>query len=134
MLSSSSVPVSAGEICGGGSYIGATETPGSGSRPLYHHNVNITADVQNGRNTIGLLSRNHIRRVIEPGPFRMPFGMKTSTVMPPRIGNGLVVSNDTTDPFTLVTASCSVDPYTPVKDCARSDPAAWLGNWTVPET
>src|SRR5581483_1518680 len=128
MLSSSSVPASAGEICGGGSYIGATDTPGSGSRPLYRHKVNITANVQNGRNTIGLLSTNQMKRVKELGPFKIPFGMKTSTVRPPRMGSGFVLSNDTVDPSTLVVASCSADPYTPVKVCARSDPAAWLGN------
>src|SRR5581483_12373735 len=134
MLSSSRVPASAGEICCGGSYIGATDAPGSGSFPLYHHNVNITANVHSGRNTIGLLSTNHSSCVSVPGGLRMPLGMKTSTVTPPRIGKGLVVSKLTCDPFTLVTASCWIEPYTPVKDCARKAPAAEPGNSIVPAT
>src|ERR1700676_4344149 len=88
----------------GGSYIGATESPGSGSRPLYHHSVNITAKVQKGRNTTGLLPRNQINRVKPPGSLRMPLGIKMSMVIPPRMGSGLLVSNETSEPRTTALA------------------------------
>src|SRR4029077_3754767 len=94
----------------GGSYMGATERPGSGSRPLYHHRTNITPKVTNGRNTIGLLPRNQKNRVIGPGSFRMPFGMKMSIVIPPRMGSGLVVSKARSAPLTSDVASRSADP------------------------
>src|SRR5450631_3366495 len=129
-LSSGSAPVSAGVMPAGGSYMGATETPGSGSRPLYHHSTNITPRVTRGRNTIGLLPKNHIALVNELGGFRMPLGMNTSTVRPPRMGRGCVVSNETSDSFTSEVASVCCDPYTPVKACARSEPAAAPGKLT----
>src|SRR5579862_7283318 len=110
MVSSISVPASAGEIPGGGSYMGATERPGSGSRPLYHHSTNITPNVTKGRNTTGLLLRNQKNRVTAPGSFRMPLGMKMSMVMPPRMGSGLVVSKATSAPFTSEVASRSAEP------------------------
>ena len=75
MLSSSSVPASAGEIPGGGSYMGATETPGSGSRPLYHHSANMAASVTSGRNTIGFPPTNQKNFVSALGSLRMSFGM-----------------------------------------------------------
>ena len=81
--------------------MGATERPGSGSRPLYHHKTNITAKVTKGRNTMGLLPRNQKNRVIAPGSLRMPLGMKISIVIPPRMGSGLVVSKATSAPFDL---------------------------------
>src|ERR1022692_2832624 len=117
----------------GGSYMGATESPGSGSRPLFHHRVNITATVQKGRKTMGLPPRNHINRVKAPGSFRMPLGIKISMVIPPRIGSGLLVSNETSEPLTSALASRSADPYAPVKACARSDPAAVFGKLTCAE-
>src|SRR6266436_10098475 len=58
MVSSSKVPASAGQMPLGGSYCGATETPGSGSRPTEYQRANITASVSSGRNTMGLLPRN----------------------------------------------------------------------------
>src|ERR1700686_2650643 len=82
----------------GGSYMGATERPGSGSRPLYHQRVNITAKVQSGRKTMGLLPRNHISRVNAPGALRMPLGIKMSMVIPPRIGSGLLALNEISEP------------------------------------
>src|SRR5208282_3516527 len=111
----------------GGSYIAATESPGSGSRPLYHHSVNITARVQKGRKTIGLLPKNQSSRANGPGSARMPFGIKTSMVMPPRIGSGLLVSNETSEPLTSALAPRSAEPYAPVKAWARNDPAAESG-------
>src|SRR5450631_1090539 len=129
-LSSSSAPHSAGVIPAGASYMGATETPGSGSRPLYHHSANITPTVTRGRNTIGLLHKNHIARVNELGGFKMPLGMNTSTVRPPRIGRESVVSNETSESFTSEVASVCCDPYTPVKACARNEPAADAGKLT----
>src|SRR5579863_1484829 len=50
----------------GGSYIGATESPGSGSRPLYHHSANITARVQNGR-TLDVSAGAAFRRAVGSG-------------------------------------------------------------------
>src|ERR1700676_1797710 len=94
----------------GGSYMGATESPGSGSRPLYHQRVNITARVQKGRKTMGLLPRNHISRVNAFGSLRMPLGMKMSMVIPPRIGSGLLVSNETSEPRTSAPALRSAEP------------------------
>src|ERR1700676_4696415 len=110
MLSSSNVPASAGVMPAGGSYMGATEIPGSGSRPLYHHNVNITAKVQKGKNTIGLLPRNHSKRVNPLGSFRIPLGIKTSMVIPPRMGSGLLVSHEISEPLTSALAPRSADP------------------------
>src|ERR1700724_1300669 len=104
MVSSTSAPASAGEMPGGGSYIGATERPGSGSRPLYHHRTNISPNVTKGRNTTGLLLRNQKNRVMAPGSFRIPLGIKMSMVMPPRMGSGLVVSKAASAPFTLEVA------------------------------
>src|SRR5208282_849709 len=46
MVSSSKVPASAGHMPAGGSYCGATETPGSGSRPTEYHKANITTSKQ----------------------------------------------------------------------------------------
>src|SRR6266851_8465084 len=100
MVSSISVPASAGEMPGGGSYMGATERPGSGSRPLYHHNTNITPKVMKGKNTIGLLPRNQNARAKAPGSFTMPLGMKISIVIPPRMGKGFLVSKATSAPLT----------------------------------
>src|ERR1700722_18307237 len=110
MRSSSSVPASAGEIPGGGSYMGAIDIPGSGSRPAYHQRVNMTASVTSGRKTAGLLPTNQKNLVIVPGSLRMPLGMYTSMVMPPRLGKGLVVSNSTFEPSTLAVASLAVEP------------------------
>src|ERR1700675_3837017 len=110
MVSSMSVPASAGEMPGGGSYMGATERPGSGSRPLYHHSTNITPKVTKGRNTTGLLLRNQENRMMAPGSFRMPLGMKMSIVIPPRMGSGLVLSNNTSAPLTSEVASRWADP------------------------
>src|SRR5947208_2677133 len=98
--SSISVPTSAGDNPFGGSYIGATETPGSGSRPNLFHMPYITPNVRNGRNTIGLLPRNQNSFVSAPGSFKAPFGMYRSMVRPPRIGSGVVVSNEASAPFT----------------------------------
>src|SRR3984957_7717353 len=110
MLSSSNAPASAGVMPAGGSYMGATEIPGSGSRSLYHHNVNITAKVQKGKNTIGLPPRNHSKRVRPLGSFKMPLGINTSFVIPPRMGSGLFVSNKTSEPLTSEVAPRSADP------------------------
>src|SRR5579871_163021 len=110
MLSSSNVPASAGEMPGGGSYIGATEMPGSGSRPLYHHKLNITTSVTSGKKTMGLPPRNQKKRVMGPGGVRMPLGMYTSMVNPPRIGKGLLVSNCAVAFSTVAVASRSADP------------------------
>src|SRR5437016_4921379 len=110
MVSSSRAPASAGDICGGGSYIGATDNPGSGSRPLYRHSVYITANVQNGRKMIGLLPRNHKNRVNAPGSLRRPLGTKTSIVNPPRMGSEFVVSKEISEPRTSDVASRPVDP------------------------
>ena len=108
--SSIRVPASAGVIPLGGSYIGATEVPGSGSLPTVCQTPYITANVSSGKNTIGLLPRNQNNFVIAPGSFSMPLGMKTSMVMPPRIGSDCVVSNVTSAPFTSEVAFVSVDP------------------------
>src|SRR6266446_6529135 len=110
MVSSISVPASAGETPGGGSYIGATDRPGSGSRPLYHHRPNITPKVTNGRKTTGLLPRNQKNRVMTPGSFRMYLGIKMSIVIPPRMGSGLVVSKATSAPLISEVASRWADP------------------------
>src|SRR4051794_12212222 len=108
--SSINVPASAGVNPGGGSYIGATERPASGSRPLYHQIVNITAKVTKGKNTTGLLPTNQKNLVSAPGSCRMSLGRYMSTVIPPRMGRGLVVSNSTSDPWTSVVASRSAAP------------------------
>src|SRR5438093_9087466 len=100
IVSSTRVPASAGVIPAGGSYIGATDKPGSGSRPLYHHSTNMTTNAQGGSNTAGLLARNHQARVTGPGSDNVPFGMKMSMVNPPRISSGLVVSKFTFEPMT----------------------------------
>ena len=55
------------EIPVGGSYIGATDIPGSGSRPLYHQSVNITANTTAGKKTIGFPARNQKNFVTGPG-------------------------------------------------------------------
>ena len=47
------------------------------------------------------------------------------------MGKGLLVSNCASAPFTVEVASRWVEPYTPVNACARSDPAANMGNRTV---
>jgi hypothetical protein len=91
--------------------MGAAEIPGSGSRPLYHQRVTITAKVQNGRNTMGLLPRNQINRVNPPGSSRTPFGIiKMSMVIPPRMGSGLLVSKATSGPVTSARARRSAEP------------------------
>ena len=51
-------------------------------------------------------------------------------VIPPRMGRGLLVSKDTVELLTCEVASRSADPYTPVKACALSDPAAEFGKLT----
>src|SRR5271168_2621809 len=109
MRSSSRVPASAGEIPAGGSYIGATDIPGSGSRPAYHHKTNITRNVTGGKNTAGLLPINQTNFVSAVGCLRMPFGIYTSIVRPPRMGNGFVVSNSAAAPSTFAEALRSVE-------------------------
>ncbi len=52
-------------------------------------------------------------------------------VIPPRMGSGLLVSNRASAPSTVELASRCVEPYTPVKACALSDPAANMGKRTV---
>src|SRR6202022_4969932 len=91
-LSAISVPTSAGDILGGGSYIGATDSPASGSLPFNHHRVNMTTKAKGGRKTMGLLRRNHATRVTADGWRRMPLGIKTSRVNPSRRERGLEVS------------------------------------------
>src|ERR1700734_166306 len=110
MRSSSKVPASAGEIPGGGSYMGATDMPGLISRPLYHHRTSITMSVTNGRKTAGFGAMNQKNLVIPLGAFRMPLGMYTSMVMPPRMGRAFVVSNSTVEPSTFAVASRSLEP------------------------
>jgi hypothetical protein len=100
---------------------------------LYHHSVIITAKVHKGRNTMGLLPTNHMNRVTAPGSLRMPFGIKMSMVIPPRIGNGLLVSNETSEPRTSAVAPRSAEPYAPVNAWARSEPAAESGKLTSAE-
>src|SRR6478672_8651828 len=112
---------------GGGSYMGATDRPESGSRPLYHHRANITPKVTKGKNTIGLLPRNQNARVIAPGSLRMSLGMKISMVIPPRIGSGFLVSKATSAPLTSEVASRWADPYAPVKAWALIFPEALSG-------
>src|SRR5580658_7399619 len=73
--SSSKVPASAGQRPGGGSYCGATETPGSGSRPTVYQRVNITASVSSGKNRMGLLSTNQPNLVSADGGWITPCGM-----------------------------------------------------------
>ena len=41
----------------GGSYMGATDMPGSGSRPLYHHSANITPKVTEGQEHDGIAAQ-----------------------------------------------------------------------------
>src|SRR5205823_757292 len=118
------VPDSAGERPGGGSYMGATERPGSGSRPLYHHSTYITPKVTKGRKMMGLLPTNQNARVSAPGSFRIPLGMKMSIVIPPRMGSGLRVSKEASAPLTSAVASRCADPYAPETACARRVPAA----------
>src|SRR5882724_1539112 len=108
--SSIRVPTSAGVNPLGGSYIGATDMPGSGSLPTVCQRPNITPNVSSGRNTIGLLPRNQNNFVSAPGSFSTPFGMKISIVSPPRMGSGFVVSNMTSAPLTSDVAAASVDP------------------------
>ena len=47
------------------------------------------------------------------------------------MGSGLLVSNCASAPLTLEVASRWVEPYTPVKAWARSEPAATIGKCTV---
>src|SRR5690348_8507614 len=98
VLSSTSVPTSAGLMLSGGWYMGATESPALGSRPLVHHTVNITANAQSGIRMTGLLPRSQRARAKELGGSSMPLGMKMSTVSPPRAGSGLEVSATTFEP------------------------------------
>ena len=53
------LPHSAGVMSLGGSYMGATDMPGSGSRPTVYHSPNITAKTISGSSTTGLLCTNH---------------------------------------------------------------------------
>src|ERR1700704_1325792 len=90
MESSISNPVSAGVIFSGGPYCGATDNLGSGSRPMNHHSSPMIASASSGISTMGLLRMNAMARVKELGSFKIPFGMYTSTVSPPRMGSGLL--------------------------------------------
>src|ERR1700678_4050600 len=110
MRSSSNVPASAGDIPVGGAYIGATDSPGSGSRPAVHHRPNIAINVTKGKNTAGLLPMNQKNRVSEVGSLRIPLGTYTSIVIPPRMGRGSVVAKSTLAPFTVALASRCFEP------------------------
>src|SRR5262245_21763747 len=94
------VPVSAGGMFFGGSYMGATAIPGSGSLPHFHQIVNITAKETRGKKTIGLPAMNHQIRVRVDGCWRTPLGMKTSALNPSRADSGFMVAADTSAPFT----------------------------------
>src|SRR6185437_5072280 len=83
VLSSISVPTSAGVMLLGGSYMGATDIPDLGSRPFVHQSPNITTKATSGKNTIGLLPRNQTALVNPLGDASTPLGMNTSTVSPP---------------------------------------------------
>src|SRR5271165_934909 len=131
--SSISVPTSAGVMPLGGSYMGATEMSGLGSRPLVHQQKNITTNAHNGSSTIMLLRRNHIASVSLLGWVSTPLGMYTSAVNPSRMESGSLVCTETVLPFTCTVASCSLEPYTPVKACARSSPAAFAGKLMLAE-
>src|SRR5262249_55864755 len=96
--SSIKVPTSAGPIFAGGWYIGATDMPGSGSRPLNHHRPNITAKAHSGSVRIGLLRANRAALVRGAVSCRRPLGMYTSTDSPPCIGNGWLVSKLAVEP------------------------------------
>src|ERR1022692_4848294 len=71
--SSIRVPTSAGVMSFGGSYMGATEMSGWGSRPFVHQKKNITTNAHSGSSTIGLLRRNPIvpRRSQQRGAMRL---------------------------------------------------------------
>src|SRR6266536_5354500 len=89
MAPSSSSPASAGVSPLGGSYIAATETPGSGSRPFHHQMANITRKDQTGRRTPGLPATNQTTCwVNQEGSFNTPLGIQTSMVRPERGGSG----------------------------------------------
>jgi len=81
------------EIRAGGSYIGANRLAWIGSRPLYHHNANMTANVTSGRKTTGFPPMNHTNLVSTLGCLKIPLGIKTSMVIPSAMGSGLLVSN-----------------------------------------
>src|SRR5579859_2544980 len=104
------VPASAGLIPFGGSYMGATEIPGFGSRPFQYHMLYITTKAKMGRKIMGLLFRYHPTLVKKPGSLTMPLGMEISIVNPPRMGNGLAVSNEIRWPSIWAVASCSFEP------------------------
>src|SRR5689334_15186953 len=89
MEPSSSSPASAGVRPLGGSYMGATETPGSGSRPFHHQMANITRKDQTGRRMPGLPATNQtMLRVNQEGSASTPLGIHTSIVRPLRGGSG----------------------------------------------
>src|SRR5271167_1462407 len=129
--SSISVPTSAGVMPFGGSYMGATEMSGLGSRPLVHQKKNITMHAHRGSSTMMLLRRNHIACVSLLGCASTPLVMYTSAVSPSRMESGSLVCTDIVLAFTCTVASSSLEPYTPVKACARSSPAAFGGKLMV---
>src|ERR1035438_6573724 len=93
--SSIRAPTSAGVMSLGGSYMGATETSGWGSRPLVHQKKNITMNAHSGSSTMGLLRRNHIAWVPLLGWVSTPLLMYTSAVSPSRMESGLLASTTT---------------------------------------
>src|ERR1017187_5392637 len=93
--SSIKLPTSAGVMSLGGSYIGATEMSGWGSRPFVHQKTNITAKAHSGSSTMGLLRKNHIGWLPLLGCVSRPLLMETSAVGPPRMDSGLLVSIST---------------------------------------
>src|SRR6266496_474780 len=134
MVSSSSSPASAGVSPLGGSYMAATETPGSGSRPFHHQMANITRKDQTGRRTPGLPATNQTTCwVNQEGSFNTPLGIQTSMVRPERGGSGRLDPKLTKLPSMWVLASCAAEPKAPVKACALSCPAAALGRATKAE-
>src|SRR5437868_14957187 len=99
--------------------MGATDKPGSGSRPLNHHIANMTTNAQGGSKTRGLLAKNHAARERGPGSWRIRLGMHTWMLSPPRMASGAVVSKLVRGPAARQLACCSCEPDSPVEAWAR---------------
>jgi len=99
-VSSSNVPASAGVIPAGGFIHGRDGKPGIGiASPVPPENETSQQSPERQKRRWDCCPETTSAGVNGPGSLRMPFGMKMSMVMPPRIGSGFLVSNEASEPL-----------------------------------
>ena len=116
--SSISVPASAGVSVSAGSYCTATGSR-RGSRPTRRQIASMPAKTSSGSPSGQLLARKPSARSPAVGSATRPLSHPTTAVRPSRKPSGSAMVTRIVVPSMATSASCAVEPYTPLKATAR---------------